>query len=163
MMKNPSSSIASIAFFLALALLLSWLEGFLPPLLPIPAFRLGLSQIPVLLALYRLGYPEAAMVSLGKVFLASLILGSFMTFLFWVSLLGSLGSLSLLWLSSRGSLWFRSILSALGHNLGQLLVVSLVLGYGAVRPLLPPLLALSVFLGLLTAFLARLILQRLPK
>lgn len=162
-MKKPSSSISYVAFFLALSLLLSWLEGLLPPLLPIPGFRMGLSQIPVLLALYRLGYPEAAMVSLGKVFLASLMLGSFMTFLFWVSFLGSLGSLILLWLSRQGSLWFRSILSALGHNLGQFMAVSLVLGYGAVRPLIPPLLAFSVFLGLLTAFLARLILQRLPK
>ena len=163
MKRHPSSAISYLAFFLALSLLLSWLESLLPPLLPIPGFRLGLSQIPVLLALYRLGYPEAAMVSLGKVFLSSLILGSFMTFLFWVGILGSLGSLLLLWLSRTGSLWYRSILSALAHNLGQFLAVSLFLGYGAVRPLIPLFLAFSVLLGLLTALLTRLILQRLPK
>ena len=48
---RPARRIANVAMLFAMALLLSWIEGLLPPPLPVPGVKYGLSNIAVLMAL----------------------------------------------------------------------------------------------------------------
>ena len=76
-MKNRT--ITTLALCTALALVLSYLESLLPA--PgVPGVKLGLANLAVLFALYRLGFKEAAAVSLLRVLLVSLLFGHILSF-----------------------------------------------------------------------------------
>ncbi len=64
-----------LALLAALALMLSFLEGLFPPLLPVP-IKLGLANVAVLAALELLGPGCAALVQLARCILGPLIGGS---------------------------------------------------------------------------------------
>ena len=61
---------------LALALVLSWLESLLPLSFAVPGIKLGLPNAAVVFALYRLSWRDAALISLLRVLLISLLFGS---------------------------------------------------------------------------------------
>ena len=62
-----AKTIAETAILLAVALILGFLETWLPPLFPfLPYARIGLGNAAVLLALIRLGVPYGAVILLLK-------------------------------------------------------------------------------------------------
>ena len=66
--------ITVLAMAIALAMILSYVESLIPS--PgIPGVKMGLANIVVVFCLYRLGWKEAAGVSLLRVFLVSLLFG----------------------------------------------------------------------------------------
>lgn len=69
--------IAELGLMTALAVILGWVELMLPLLPSVPGIKLGLGNIVIVLALYRSGAKEAAMLSAAKVLLSALIFGSF--------------------------------------------------------------------------------------
>lgn len=146
---------------LALALALYVLEGLLPR--PAPWFRLGLSNVVVLLVLLRHGALPALRLSLVRTLLGSLFLGSLITPIILLNLAGSLlswAAMSLLvglyprWISVVGI----SLTGAALHAAAQLAVADLLLFPGLLGwRLLPlfvlPALAAGVVVGLATAAL----------
>ena len=151
MSNSKINKLAYIGLLLALALIFSYLEFLLPPFLPVPGFKLGLSQIPVLMAFYLFDFKSALTVSILKVVIFSLIVGYFFSFLFFVSLSGSLAALFFMYLFRKigFSIYGVSVFSALGHNIGQFFVVYLLLGVNAVIPYIPFILLFSFLTGLL--------------
>lgn len=115
-----------IAKMAALALGLTVLEAAFPS--PLPGVKPGLANIVILIVLARHGWRTAAWVSLLRVFAAGLLLGSFLSPGFFLSLSGAVCSLAILaasqYLPPR---WFgpvsHSILAAFAHMTGQLLLV----------------------------------------
>ena len=92
-MLNKSKTIAFIGVCIALALVLSYIEVILPPVLPaVPGVKMGLPNIIIVFLLYRRGPAFAAMVSLLRILLVSLLFGNAMALMY--SLAG--GVLSLL-------------------------------------------------------------------
>ena len=57
-----ASKVAQYGLLTALALVLSWLESLLPPL-GAPGVKLGLPNLAVVFALYRLGWKDACVIS----------------------------------------------------------------------------------------------------
>lgn len=119
---------ALIAQLAALSIVLSTVDAVFPS--PLPGVKPGLANIIVLVTLKRFGWRTAVAVSLLRVWTVSLILGYWCSPGFFLSLSGALMSVLVLFgaqflLRSR---WFSllsvSILAALGHFVGQLLVVS---------------------------------------
>ena len=165
MMRNRTKKLLLIGALLSLSLVFSYVESSLPPFLPHPAFKIGLSQIPVLLAFYLYDLKAAGFISLSKVFLMSLLLGFFLNLLFFVNLAGALVSILFLAVAVRlrFSIYLVSVFSSLGHNLGQFLVIALSLGLNVALFYLPFILVFSVAFGLLTGLLSRFILERIPK
>lgn len=137
----------------ALALLLSYAETFVP--IPIPGVKLGLANIPVLVALAA--HDEGAAVSIAaiKVLASGLLFGSPLTLAY--SLAGTACSLILMVPLSRLKtmrLWMCSIAGAVAHEMGQLAVAALFLKSATVFYLTPLLSLAGIACGAISGFLA---------
>lgn len=142
-----SKSAARYALLTALAMVLSWLESMLPLPAAAPGMKLGLTNLVVLFALYRMGPCPAAAISLVRVLLVSMTFGNAYSFAY--SLAGAAVSLAVMLAlkrTGRFSILGVSIAGGVGHNLGQILVAAAVLG-DAVIWYLPVLLVSGVAAG----------------
>ena len=70
-----AEKVAQYGLLTALALVLSWLESLLPPL-GVPGVKLGLPNLAIVFALYRLGFRDACVISLVRVVLVTLLFGN---------------------------------------------------------------------------------------
>lgn len=134
-----------LAALAAAAVGLTLAEAAIP--LPLPGIKPGLANIVTLIVLYRFGWRAAVWVSLLRIVAGGLVLGTFLTPTFVMSLAGGLASLLVLgFLVRLPGRWFGpvglSVLAAFAHIGAQLGVVSVWLMPGVN---LVPLLA--VFLG----------------
>ena len=134
--------IARYALLVSLAMVLSWLESLIvfPGLLP--GMKVGLTNLVVVFALYRMSPRDAAAVSLARVALVSLTFGNAYSFAY--SLAGAALSLAVmtgLKKTGRFSILGVSIAGGVCHNLGQLGVAMAVLGTARLGWYLPWLLA----------------------
>lgn len=150
------------AMLAALALALSYIEGFVPPLLllPLPGAKWGLANIVTVYALCTLGAPSALSIVLVRCTLGALFAGNASALLF--SLLGGLCALAVMTLLKKCrifSLFGVSVGGAAAHNIGQVLAAMLTLGSSAPLAYLPLLLVVSVFTGALNAFVSSLLLR----
>jgi len=156
-----------IAALAALAIAVHVLESGIPS--PVPGIKPGLANIVTLLVLFRHGWRTAAWVSLLRVLAGSLLLGTFMSPTFFLSLAGAAASLlaiGLLWQLPRG--WFGlagfSVLAAVSHVTAQLLVAWwLFVPHQAVLRLLPLLVAAGIVFGVINAIITSSIDRRLQQ
>ena len=70
-----ASKVAQYGLLIALALVLSYLESLVPPLW-VPGVKLGLPNLAIVFALYRLGFKDACVISLVRVVLVALLFGN---------------------------------------------------------------------------------------
>ena len=162
----PTRRIVTLALLTAMELALSAAESLLPPLLPLPGLKLGLANIITLTAFSLIPGRQVFAVVVMRLALAGLVLGSFLTPVFWISCGGGLLSflvMRLLYGRRSLSVVGTSLAGAAAHNSGQLLAVSLLLANHGVFYYLPWLLLLSVPLGLFTGFSAKLAISALRK
>lgn len=148
-----------IARLAAFAIGLSVAEAVIPS--PLPGIKPGLANIVTLLVLERFGLSAAIWVSLLRVVAGSLILGTFLSPSFVLSLAGAAASLAALALARHlPKSWFGavslSILAAFVHIAGQMAVVYLWLIPHAGILYLAPIFAAAALLfgavnGLITA------------
>ena len=163
--SSRTAHLAQYGILIALAFILSWLETFLPNPLEgmVPGIKLGLANLVVIIALFRLGFPSATVISLLRVLLTAFTFGN-LSMLFY-SLAGaalSLLSMKLLQHTHRFSATGISIIGGLSHNIGQVIVAMLILGSNLIY-YLPYLIIGGCVSGFLIGLLASLILSRLPK
>ena len=154
-----AKNVALYGVLLALALLLSWLEAMLPS--PgIPGVKLGLPNLVVIFALYRLRARDAAALSLLRVLLVALLFGNYAA-LAWSAAGAALSLLvmALLKRSGKFSLAAVSVAGAVTHNLAQVAVAAVVLETSRLAWYLPALLvsgtAAGIAIGLLSALLVK--------
>ena len=129
----------------------------------VPGVKLGLANIAVIFALYRLGWREALGISIVRVFLVSLLFGS-LSALFY-SLAGaalSLGVMALLRRSERFSSVGVSVAGGVAHNAGQILMAMLLLGTARLAYYYPILVVTGVAGGVLTGLTAAMLVKRIP-
>lgn len=145
----------------ALAMLLGYAETFIP--IPIPGVKLGLANIAVLVALDGHDISGAFAISAIKVLSTSLIFGSPLTMAYAAagSLLAFAGMAPLSMLRSM-QLPMLSIVGALLHEIGQLVVASTLLGTSVVWYLAPVLLVAGCITGAISGFLAKGLADALP-
>lgn len=147
-----------MAMCIALALILSYVESLVPS--PgIPGVKLGLANLVVVFALYRLGWKEALGISLLRVFLVALLFGHAASLAYSASgaALSLLGMLLLKRWDKLGCLAI-SVIGGVLHNVGQILMAWALMGANVVWYL--PVLILSgtvagVAIGVVSAILVK--------
>lgn len=143
-----SKRVARYALLTALAMALSWLESLVPLSMAAPGMKLGLTNIVVVFALYRMSLRDAAALSLVRVLLVSMTFGNAYSFAY--SLAGAVLSLAVMAALKRTgkfSILGVSIAGGVGHNLGQVAVAMAVLGTARLAWYLPALLVSGVAAG----------------
>jgi len=153
-----------IAGFAALAITIHLLESALPS--PIPGIKPGLANLVTLYVLIRHGWTLAANVTLIRVIAASLLLGSFLSPTFAMSLAGAVASLSVLGLAWHlpgkpfGPIGL-SILAAMAHISAQVVTAYLLfIPHASLFTLLPILLTAALISGTLGGILVSKIIER---
>lgn len=156
-----------LSLLLAMATSLHLLEGLFPIPLPLPGVKLGLANIITLLVLYLYDLRAGLTVALARVLLGSLLGGTFLAPGFFLALSGAVISTLLMALLIKKTVCFSpigiSLAGAVGHNLGQLLMASLLLQNQAIFYYLPFLLLTSIPTGLVTGTLLQGLLTRLKE
>ena len=153
--------ITTLGLSVALALILSYVESLLPPLMAVPGVKVGLPNIVILFLLWRYGWKEAAAVSGLRLLLTAALFTGFAAFFYGLSgaVLSLLGS-ALLKRSGRFSPLGVSAAGGVLHNLGQIALAALVLDSGYVFAYLPVLLLSGTVAGALVGLLAGILIQR---
>ena len=145
-----------------LAMILSFVESQIPPLVAIPGIKIGLANIAVVFALYKFGWKEAAVISLVRVFLVGLLFGNFASIAY--SLSGAVCSFLGMVLLKRFSVFSTVAVSVTGgvlHNVGQIAMASVLMGTALIRYYLPFLVLSGTLAGIAIGVAAAIVVKRI--
>ena len=159
-MKNLKRT-CILSMLLAMAIVLNMVETLIP--IFIPGVKLGLANIIILIMLYEFKPTEALIVNLLRIIIVGLIRSTLLSPTFLMSLTGGILSYLLMLLFSRGKIFSPigvSVLGAVGHTVGQIVIAIILLATTAVVYYLPLIALLSVFTGVFSGILARAYLKR---
>ena len=154
---------AQYGLLTALAFIFSYIESVIMVPVPVPGIKLGLANLVVLAALYRMGKGPAAFVSVIRVVLAGLTFHNTMMMLY--SLAGCTLSLFVMILLKKTGRFGMVGVSAAGgvmHNLGQLLVAAALLETSALVWYFPALMVSGCITGIVIGVAGAEIVKRLP-
>lgn len=158
-----SRRLARYALLTALAMALSWLESLVPLAGAVPpGVKLGLTNLVVIFALYRMSLRDAAVISLIRVVLVAFTFGNSYSFAY--SLAGaalSLAVMALLKRSGKFSLLGISVAGAVSHNIAQVLVAMAVMETARLAWYLPVLLVSGIAAGVCVGAAGALIVKRI--
>ncbi len=157
-----NSDLVLYGMFISVALLVSYLESLIPLYSPIPGIKLGLANAVIVWVLYVSDWKGAAVVSLLRVVIAGILFGNFYSLAF--SAVGAVMSLTVMTLLKKFTklkMLGVSIVGAVMHNVGQILVAIAVLNNGYMIMYLPILLISGVISGLMIGLLAGLVYGKL--
>lgn len=164
MRRNDTKRFVYLTLLCAMAITINILEStFIPPL----AFgvRFGLANVIALITIELFSAKEMIIVNLMRVLIGNLLRGLFLGSTFWISLGGvTLSSIVLIVCKKiKLPLFSASMLSAIAHSLGQVMVVSFMYSQANMIAIVPILLISGIPTGLLTGFIATEALKRLDK
>lgn len=152
-----------LSMYASLAVALSIFESFLPLIngYTIPGLKLGLASSIILYILYTYAFKEALYVTLLKVFVVALCRTGLFSIGFYLSLVGSLLSVTSMAIIKKGNVFSVkgvSIMGSLMHSLGQILLAKVLLPLNVIH-LLPFLILLCIPTGLFTGSIAQQLLK----
>jgi len=156
-----------LALLTAMSLCLFAIEAQIPPVIPIPGMKLGLSNIITLFILHGKGFKtrDAAIALAARILLSSFITGSGTALLF--SVIGgffAFSAMALLKKALKGELIPAvSVAGAAAHNAGQITAAAIVYGSKSVLLYLPALILGGIISGLMTGFAAAIIIKRIKR
>lgn len=154
--------LAELSMLTAAALIVFIVELRFPDILPVPGVKLGLANIFTVYAVYRFKAKEVFLMVITRVTLGAVFSSNFSALLYSFS--GAMMCLAGMLLVRRiiplKYIWLCSIIGAILHNTGQILVAMLVMRSLAVLPFYPILLTAGCIAGAFTGICASLILKR---
>lgn len=156
------SKVAYFGVLTTLALIFSYVETLIPIQFGIPGVKLGLANLIIVIALYRMKLSEAYLLSIVRVLLAGFIFGNYFSIIY--SLAGGLLSLTVMaLLRKKGgfSVIGVSIAGGVFHNIGQLIIASVIVETFSVMYYVPVLLIAGLVTGLLIGIASDGMLKRL--
>lgn len=157
--KTDVGRTAYMGLLLALALILSYVETLIPFQTGIPGIKLGLANLAVVLCLYLFDWKRTFLLAAVKALLSGFLFGNL--FMIVYSLAGAWFS-AMIMIFLKKSRWFHVLtVSAAGgvmHNMGQLLVASLVVETYGVVYYMPVLIIAGLLTGSVIGIVAALVL-----
>ena len=163
MKRNSLHKLTALSLLVATGILMQIVESFFPIVMVIPGYKIGLANIAGLYALYAWGWKEMTVVTLLRVFIASLATGTLFSVSFILSISGctlSLIAMTLAKASGKFSIYGTSVAGAACHTAGQVLAICFIYQQFFMDLFLPALTALSVLSGLCIAWLTVQLLRR---
>ena len=149
--------IALLGVLLAATIVIAILESFIPSF-TIPGIKLGFANIVILVTLYEVGILEAVFINVVRVFVVAFVRGTFLSMGFFMSLTGAFMSLGvmilLVLLIKKFSIIGVSVIGALFHVTGQILIAMIYMGSPYVVFYLPIIALSAVITGVIVGLVA---------
>lgn len=157
-----ASKLSLLALSVSLAMILSFVESQIPAMVAIPGVKVGLANIVVVFALYKLGWKEAVVISLTRVFLVGLLFGNGISILY--SITGATVSFAAMLLLKNSKVFSTMAVSVAGgvlHNLGQIAMACVIMGTDVLRYYAPFLILSGTLAGIAIGVLAAIMIRRI--
>ena len=151
-----------MALLTAIALTIFMIEAQIPPVVPLPGVKLGLSNIVTVFAVFALGPGEAAAILFCRIFLGAVFAGNFSSILYSAAggTLAILVTILLRKVLTKKQLWVAGSLGAVAHSVGQVSMAVIVTGTPGIAVYLPILAGISIVTGLFTGLCAQFLVNR---
>ncbi len=159
---NRTKKIVWLALLSAIAIVLNMGENMMP--LPL-GIRFGFANIIAMITILMFDWKEMLIINSMRVLMTGLLMGTFMSYPFLMSVGGvCLSSLALIiCFFLHSSLPFTGVICAFAHNLGQILVLSFFISSSAFMPYLFIMGLMAILTGLMTGIATREIMKRIKK
>lgn len=155
-----SKKISLLALFTAFAVVLGYVESFIPSI-GIPGVKLGLANLSVILALYFLGYYQGIVISLIRILIIGMFFGNLFSILFSIAgAVVSYGIMALLRKTNKVSMVTVGIFGGVFHNIGQMIVAIFVVDTYQVIYYLPVLIISGIVTGAVIGIVSNIIYTR---
>lgn len=162
--RVKTSKLTMLGLCAALAMIFSFVESQIPPIVPLAGVKVGLPNIAIVFVLYRVGVKEAYAVNLVRIVLTSLLFG--MSHLPY-ALVGGMLSLTVMALMRRFTQFSSVSVSVTGgvfHNIGQVAVAYFITNTAQLFTYyLPVLLVSGTVAGVVIGVVAGIAVKRLEK
>lgn len=159
-----TKKIAKLSMLLSISVVLALIESFIPIFSGIaPGIKLGLANIVIVFAIYYLSIKDAIYISVLRVIIMGILRTGLFSISFFFSLSGALLSLLFMYLAksmSKMSVVGVSIVGAIGHSVGQILIAVIFLSNINIFYYLPILLISSVITGVIVGMISNKIIER---
>ena len=154
--------LTSMALLTAIALTIFMIEAQIPPVVPLPGVKLGLSNIITVFAVFAMGPGEAAAILFCRIFLGAVFAGNFSSILYSAAggTLAILVTILLRNVLTKKQLWVAGSVGAVAHSIGQVCMAVIVTGTPGIAVYLPVLAAISIVTGLFTGLCAQFLVNR---
>ena len=151
-----------MAILTAVALTIFVLEAQIPPIVPLPGVKLGLSNIITVFAVFAMGSGEAAAILACRIFLGAVFAGNFSSIFYSAAggLCAILVTIGLRRILTTTQLWVAGALGAVAHSIGQMAMAVLLTGTTAILIYLPVMVGISIVTGLFTGLCAQFLVNR---
>lgn len=159
-----TKKIAKLSMLLSISVVLGLIESFIPIFSGIaPGIKLGLANIVIVFAIYYLSIKDAIYISLLRVILMGILRTGLFSISFFFSMGGALLSLLFMYLAkniTKMSVVGVSIVGAIGHSIGQILIAVIFLSNINIFYYLPVILISSVITGVIVGIISNKIIER---
>lgn len=155
-----SKKVSLLGLFSAFAVILSYVESFIPSI-GIPGIKLGLANLAVVLALYFMGNTAAITVSLIRILIIGMFFGNWFSILF--SMAGAIASYLIMILFKRidkFSIISVGVIGGVFHNIAQLIVAMFVVKTYQVIYYMPALIVSGIITGAIIGYISYVIYSR---
>lgn len=151
----------TLGMLTAIAMVFGYVESIIPLPVGIPGIKLGLANIVILFVIYRYGIREASLVSVARIVLSGLMFTGMWSILYGIS--GTACAIMVMSLAKfrlKLSVITVSILGAMAHISGQMVVAGLNVGFGPVAGYALYLLLASVIFGAIIGTISDILIRR---
>lgn len=156
------TKVAHLGVFVALALILSYVETWIPINFGIPGIKLGLSNLVVIISIYKYGFKKSFFLGITKVLLSNILFGNLSSMFFGLTgMLCSVFLMCILKKTRKFSVIGISMAGAIAHNLGQIFIAMFIVQSFAIIFYLPVLLLSGMITGVLIGIVANEIIKRI--
>lgn len=159
-MNKKIRYITTIAVMITLAMVFSYVDSIVSLPFGIPGIKLGIANIAIIYALYKLGIKEAIIISGLRLILSSILFGTILTFVY--SLAGAILSLTLMIILKKFSnlaIITVSIVGAVMHNIAQITMAIILMDTSEIIYYLPVLIITGTVSGIGVGILASVVLN----
>lgn len=158
-----TKKLTTMALLLSISLIIFVIEAQLPSLAPIPGVKLGLANIITVYAIFILSPLDTLSILLCRIFLGSIFSGNMSVILYSLSV-GILCYLAML-IAKRfltlDSIWICSVIGAISHNIGQILIAIFITKTPSLAFYLPVLLLSGIITGMFTGISSQYLINKL--
>lgn len=156
--------VATDGLFIALSMVVSYIEVMIPIPLGIPGIKLGLANAVIMVLLFFTTWQRALGISVLRIILAGFLFGNPMTIIY--SMAGGILSLLVMVLLKKAKGFSTvgiSVGGGVAHNMGQLTVAVILMENVKIYLYLPVLLITGTVAGVAIGVLTGILVKKLPK